>query len=273
MPQTTRTRSARSTRTTRRRRRATTTMMRSNVGRAAFNIIKRHAPSLLKFAYSYYCKQPFPDRYDCWLTYDNVGSFATGTATGAFGFALNDIVYPLNKPGALNLKLPFPFAAVTAANPAGLKNILYNNVTSTGLYNQFVVLGTQVSMIVTPGNAPDSLAVSMAPVVGSTLNYVDVVRCGQGPNSVQKVIQFAQGDRTMSQFYSGPSLRGQSYTEYIGDSNNWGSFSTPPPIGTFSNVQWETQAQNTTNNAVNFTVQIKFHCLFFGRVDTGLLDS
>lgn len=249
--------------------------MRKAFGTGAFDLLKAHGPTFLKFARSYICKQPMPDRYDCWLFLDNYGHYASGAAVGSAAFSLNNLNTPLNVTGALGVALPNPVTAVGSAMYAGLKNLLYNAATGTGIWNFARVWSVRVELWFCPQSTGDTINVSMAPVTGNVAAYLTVVTCGQGPNSCNSSMTngVAASMNTIRNYYSMPALCGISQKEYAADdthSFNLGAAAPNPTV--YLNVQWGTADAQNLASTLPWKLRLAAHVEFYSRVDSALLD-
>ena len=141
--------------------------------------------TFINFKISRFTKMPFPDRYLCWLNIENQGSNGgAGSNTFTFGVALNDPVVPFSKSGPIAVSLVNPVQSIATWDPAGLRNILFNSTTGTGIYTQFRVWTTIVRVTFTPGNAADSVNGAIVPLAQSSNAYTTFESICQAPNSV-----------------------------------------------------------------------------------------
>lgn len=250
--------------------------VRRAFGTGAFDLIKAHGPTFLKFAKSYICKQPLPDRYDTWLFLDNYGHYPSGGSVGSAAFSLNNLDTPLNLTGGLALALPNPVTSVATAQFAGLRNLLVNATTGTGIWNFCRVWSIRVDLWFEPSSlGTDTVNVAMAPVTGNTAAYLTVVTCGQGPNSTVKSCTQSVADKmnTLSNLYSMPQLCGISQKEYAADdthSFNLGAAAPNPTV--YLNIQWGTADALALAAALPWKLRLAAHVEFYGRVDSALLD-
>jgi hypothetical protein len=245
----------------------------TGIGVKSFNTIKRHAPTILKFANAFWCKQPFPDRYDTWLSYANNGYTALGASSVSFGQGLSTPVFPSTQNNGLG-GIPNPFVSIATADCAGLKNILVNSSTSSGLYTTGIVLGVKIELVIMPQGSGDTLVAAMAPVTGGS-TYGNIIPITQGPNSISKVCEFSvpSGSNTLSNYFSLPGLAGMSTKEYIANPSNYFTYAAVPTNAWVAQVFWKTSDTAITSYPVTYQLRAMYHCLFFNRADTALIDN
>jgi hypothetical protein len=245
----------------------------TGIGVKSFNTIKRHAPTILKFANAYWCHQPFPDRYDTWLSYSNNGYTAAGANNISFGQGLSTPVFPSTQNNGLG-GIPNPFVAIAIADCAGLKNILVNSSTGTGLYTKGIVLGVKIELVIMPQGPGDTLFAVMAPVTGGS-SYGTSITASQGPNSISKVCEFSvpASSNTLAQYFSLPGLAGMSTKEYLANPSNYFTYAVAPTNNWVAQFFWNTSDTANTGQPVTYQLRTMYHCLFFNRADTALLDN
>lgn len=236
------------------------------------------AVSKIDFKLSKFSKQIVPDRFFTWLTIENQGFTAGGAGSnvGTFGFALNDIVLPLNKPGPTAVTIPGPVQAVNAWNEQGLKNFLFNTATNTGLYNNFRIWTSIANVTFSLANAADAAVNAvLLPLSQAATAYPNPEAMEAAPNSVVKTC--AQGSAgascTLTCVASAPALYGVPKNLFPSFASALGSFSATPGLPMFWQVGWRTAANAVLNNALGIKVLIQYKVEFCNRVDAGLLQT
>lgn len=234
--------------------------------------------SKIDFKLSKFTKQIVPDRLFTWLTIENQGFTpgGAGSNVGTFGFALNDIVFPLNKPGPTATLIPNPTQAVNAWNEQGLKNLLFNTATNTGLYNNFRVWTAIANVTFSLANAADSAVNAvLLPLSQAAVAYATPEAMSAAPNSVTKVC--AQGSAgascTVTCVAGHPALAGVPKNLFPSYAPALGAFSATPGLPMFFQVGWRTAANIVLNNALGIRIQIQYKVEFCNRVDSGLLQN
>lgn len=234
-----------------------------------------HKTTKMSFPFSFFCRQPLPDQFFTWLCCDMIGYADDTSVSGNFAFGLNILSFPFNQPGGLGVTLPHPFSAVNAANPAGLKNVLYNSSTSTGIWNFYRVWATQVELVSTPFSQADRVYITMAPVYENVNAYGSVITSGQAPNSMEKMVEagVSAKENTLAALYKIPNIVGQDSRSFLASGAYVGSFSAAPSAPVYMNVNYATADKGTLSGNLTFSVRLRFHVEFFQRVDTALLDN
>jgi len=230
----------------------------------------------LTFKASRFTLQPLPDKFLTWLAVENL-FFFTGTgavATDTYGFSLSSIVNPFNKATPVAKTFPGPAAAIATQNPTGLTNLLFNSLTSTGIYLKYRVWSVKVSIetsLVVNAAATDSIVVAMAPVANNVGAYTTVTGIGSGPNSKSKTIMSHTGTHIMDSTYSLPKLNGVS-PEQFATNSNVGTFATDPGILSTLQFGWVSSdgIAPAATYIYNWRVKLMFHVEFFSRADSEL---
>lgn len=234
--------------------------------------------SKVDFKLSKFTKQIVPDRLFTWLTIENQGATGSGAATnvGTFGFSINDIVFPLNKNGPVGSNLPNPVQAVNAWNEQGLKNLLFNTSTNTGLYNNFRVWTSIANVTFTLANAADgALNVVIVPLSQAASFYNLPEAMEAAPNSVVKTCSQGSsgGSCTLTCLASQPALAGVPKNLFPSYAPALGAFSAGPGLPMFWQVAWRTHANAVLTNSVGIKLLVQYKVEFCNRVDAALLQT
>lgn len=230
---------------------------------------KMHTFTKVSFPASYYCQQPLPDRYDCWLTLANTGAFSSGAISAHWDFLANGLVKTFNK--RLSVTLPNPVLAVGTYSYNALTNLLYNSVTSTGIWENYRVWALEVIMYIQPQTNGDNSMVCAHAVQNGTV-ATSLYEAQQSPSaSTQDCMSGVRN--VLKLMFSIPQVIGLSAIQYASENSVVGSFASDPANAVYVNV-----VQATLDNAVltanlPFNIQLKAHVEFFGRVDVGLLNQ
>lgn len=231
----------------------------------------------MNFKGSRFSKMSMPDRFLTWMSIELQGGISTGAGsnTGTFGFALNDIVFPFNKPGPVGVTLPNPVQAVNAWNPQMLKNFLFNATTNTGIYNQYRVWASEVNVSMTPGNAADTVNICMCPLAQAATAYTGPEAISSGPNSVVKISTFGGSGAscTMTALWSMPALAGCPKNLYPAFASALGTASTTPGLPYFVQVGYRTDDAAMLTAVVGVRIVVRYHVEFLNRADSQLLNS
>jgi len=234
--------------------------------------------STVDFKLSKFSKQIVPDRFFTWITIENQGATGSGAGTnvGTFGFSINDIVFPLNKNGSVGANLPNPFQAVNSWNEQGLKNLLYNTATNTGLYNNFRVWTSIANVTFTLANAADgALNAVLLPLSQAAVAYGTPEAMEAAPNSIVKTC--AQGSSggscTLTCVASQPALAGVPKTLFPSFASALGAFSAGPGLPMYWQVGWRTHANAVLTNSVGIKVLVQYKVEFCNRVDAALIQT
>jgi len=230
-------------------------------------------PNEVVYRPSFKTGQIVPDRYFVWLDLFNVGQFPAGGGAN-YGFALNNINFPLNNTGANGL-LPSLEIAAGTCDPAGLKNLLFNSTTSAGLWTNYRVWKVAVEFCATPQANVDTLLVAMAPVLGSGSNYGTNATMVQGPNSCYHTCSTGQGNHnTLKKMWSLPQLLGVPDRDYGALSlSTYGTYGVPPVRPVFLQIDWAAETDVNTTLVVPYTIKVRYFVEFFQRCDTALIDT
>jgi len=235
------------------------------------------AVSKIDFKLSKFSKQIVPDRFFTWLTIENQGSVAAGAGSnvGVFGFSLNDLVFPLNKNGPVGANLPNPVQAVAAWNEQGLKNLLYNTATNTGLYNNFRVWTLIANITLTSGNASDSMNLVVVPLSQAAVAYGGPEAMAAAPNSVVKSCTFGGSGAscTATLVASHPALAGIPKNLFPSYAPALGAFSAGPGLPMFVQVAWRTDDNAALQSTMGIKVLLQYKVEFCNRVDAGLIQT
>lgn len=229
--------------------------------------------STLNFKLSRFVKCPVPDRYLTWLTIENQGVQGTGAGsnTGTWAFALNDIVTPFSKTGAVPTSLPGIILGGTS--PAFTKNILFNVTTGTGIYNQYRVWSTAVAITYTPGNAADSVNTVMVPLTNAAAAFVSPEAMAMASNSIAGTSTFGSSGAgsTIMAMWSMPALFGVPKLVFPAFASAIVTAATTPGLPLFCQVAYRTDNNLILTAGLGIRVQIQYHVEFFSRVDTAAL--
>jgi len=196
---------------------------------------------------------------------------AAGTSSATFAVALNDIVTPFSKTGAVGVSLPNIVAA--GINPQFLKNILFNGTTNTGIYNQFRVWSCAASVTYTTGNAADSCNTAMVPLTTAASGYTTFEAVNSGPNSVSGASTFGSNaiGSTIMGLWSLPALQGVPKSLYPAFASSIGTFAATPGLPMFLQISYRTDNNNDLTATLGIRVQLQYHVEFFARVDGAAL--
>lgn len=207
------------------------------------------------------------------MTIENQGRAATGagSATASFAFALNDIVAPFGKTGAVGVSLPNIVAA--GNSPQFLKNILFNATTNTGIYNQYRVWSTAVAVTYTPGNAADSVNTVMVPLTTAASGYTNPEGMASGSNSVTGASTFGSNaiGSTIMGHWSLPALQGVPKLLWPAFASAIATSAASPGLPMFVQVAYRTDNNADLTATLGIRVQIQYHVEFFARVDGAAL--
>jgi len=235
------------------------------------------AVSKIDFKLSKFSKQIVPDRFFTWLTVENQGSITSGAGSNTFSwaFSLNDLVFPLNKNGPVGFNLPNPVQAVNAWNEQGLKNLLYNTATNTGLYNNFRVWTTIANVTYTSGNAADSMNLVIVPLSQAAIGYLNPEAMAAAPNSVVKSCTFGGSGAscTATLVASHPALAGVPKNLFPSYAPALGAFTAGPGLPMYVQVAHRTDDNANLQATAGVKVIIQYKVEFCNRVDAGLIQS
>jgi hypothetical protein len=144
----------------------------------------------LSFKGSLRSLQPMPDTFKTWVTATNSGYWptGTGTSTNSFQLAIDAICKPFNNTGGTGKLLPNPLVATASESGSGVKNLLYNTDTNTGIYVNYRVWRVILEVQAVPQTQGDSALFAMAPIVNTASQYTSINGITQGVNSVSKMI-------------------------------------------------------------------------------------
>lgn len=234
-----------------------------------------HGISTQFFRQGVICRQPFADSYECPIYIEAQGTFATGAGTnvGSFAFALNSPVLPFNNSGALGV-LPNAVLANGSNNPNGLKNLLQNATTGTGLYVTGIVLATQVEVNFQPQTAGDNVKVAFGPVSGASNSYGSAEACAQGPQCYMSLCTSVMRN-SIKRAWSPASLLGIPDSLYgVTQFGTMNFTNTVNPVPTwFLQVYYRTLDNAVLVNVLPVVVRVRYMVRWFERTDTQLLDS
>jgi len=234
----------------------------------------------LTFKASRFTLQPLPDKFLTWLTLENNFDFpGTGLVnTDSYGFSLSSLVTPFNKATPVAKTFPNGQSNITTQMPTALTNLLYNSLTSTGIYLKYRVWSVKVTIetsIYLGGATPltDSIVVSMAPIANNVGAYTTVMGIGSGPNSKNMTVVSTTGKQMMSSTYSLPKLNGISPELYAAGSGFYtGTFAVDPSQLTTLQFGWASsnQINAPATTYYNFRVKLQYHTEFYDRADSEL---
>lgn len=221
------------------------------------------------------CKQPVADSYitDIFATAQGSFSIGAGSKTSGFAFSLNYPVFPFNQVGALGVGLPNPIIANNTNDPAGLKNLLFNSGTATGLWLNGITLATAVELTVQPQNIGDNVKVVMVPVANSTANYGNPENAGAGPNSVERTFTSVYPSK-MYRSWSPAAIAGipdRLWESQMGTYNF--TFASAPVPQQFVQVWYRTMNNVDLVSILPVMIRVRYTVRFFNRADAALLDT
>jgi len=235
----------------------------------------------LSFRGSLATSQPVPDRYLTWLTFENAGFIGGAVSAASYSFGINNVVAPFGTANTGTVTIPNPFVAVATGNPLGLKNLLFNASTSTGLYERVRVWTSRIdiefgyiSSFSTGTSTGAMVHVGAAPIVGTTTSYAAVTGLSNGPKS--KAISIISGTKPsmISMIYSIPALLGINKAHFNGPLvGSDQSFTTQPSQYVALQFGFATaNGANLGSDSFAFRIRMQMHCEFYNRVDTALLQ-
>jgi len=228
----------------------------------------------LNFKASLGTRMPLPDRYLTWISLENQGSYPVGaSASQSFFFALNDIVFPLNKPGP-GTALPNPVLAIGTQVPVGVRNLLVSAVVpGVGIYTQFRVWSTQLELTFSPQGAGDNINIAVAPLAQAGLAVSNFQQLCSAPNAVIKQCMFGSSSEsnTIRAMWSMPALAGVPKKLYPAFASAIGNGTVPPGLPYFVQVGYQTNTNAVTVAIVPVKVVIRYHVEFMNRADAALL--
>jgi len=102
--------------------------------------------------------------------------------------AIDAIVTPFNNTGGTGKLLPNPLVATASESGSGVRNLLYNTSTNTGIYVNYRVWRSVLEVQAVPQTQGDSALFAMAPIVNTASQYTSINGITQGVNSVSKMI-------------------------------------------------------------------------------------
>lgn len=221
-------------------------------------------------------RQLMPDSYSTWITTTNAGYWPSvaGAATNSFQFAIDQIVDPLSLTGGTGKVLPNPISALATTSGAGVKNLLYNTTTSTGLYLNFRVWRVKVEIQVIPQAAPDATMIAMAPIREATNSYTTLNQIAQAPNSssITVVSGTSAHQDSIKGNYSLPDLVGVSRTGFEAPVGlSFYVYNSAPR--NFIQVGYNTVTNAIPTQPLQIMITMQQYVEFLGRADSVLLNS
>lgn len=218
-----------------------------------------------------------PSRLFQWMTVNEMGYLSSGAMTnrGDFNFDLNYPVTAFNSTGGTGFLLPNSIFG-TSGNPAGLKNMLLNPSTNTGLYEYGRVWRVKGQVTFVPQTNTDNLMVSVNPVTSAAAVYGNVVTARQAPYARTKVIEANTSAKANTIFfdYSLPTIVGVKKSEYGAQSaNTYFTYATGPNQPLYAQVTWQQLWNSNLSNAVAIEIKLRYFIEWFQRTDTSLLDT
>lgn len=227
----------------------------------------------LVFKQSFLTRQPIPDRYFCWLNCFMTGAtnVGVGSNTGTWQIKLNALTFPFNT----GSPMPNPIQAVNVTNPAGLKNLLFNSTTSTGLWGFYRVHRVRVSHTFQPQTAGDNCTCGIAPLI-NTGGYGGLITLSQGPNAktIVTTIGGTGANDTLYQNIDVAAALGIKKELYAANVfTTAGSFAAPPTQVLNLQAIYNTIDNSVLTAPLQYAVRLQFLVEFFERIDTALIDS
>lgn len=233
--------------------------------------------SKLSFKSARFTRQPLPDRFFTWLQLENQGAqpAGVGSNTGTYGFAINDIVTPLNKPGPAGFALQNPVVALNLLNPQGLKNLLFNGSTNTGIYTQFRVWTCIAKFTFIPGSFADGANIAMAPLASAASAYTSLETLSSAPNAVTGTASNggSGASQSIEATWSMPALYGIPKTVFPAFASAIGTAGTPPGLPLYAQIAYRDDANQNLVNIAGTKLQVMYHVEFCNRADATLLNS
>jgi len=243
----------------------------TNTGVQKGTVTKR--PSVLHFPSSFFTKQPLPDKFYTYLHADITGYFPSGAAAnGQAAFIMNHLFFPFNVNGDSAAFLN-PSVTISSFNPTGLSNLIYNPVTSTGIWSQGRVWSLKVDLTLFPQINGDNCEFGVAPIAGTADAYTSMPVLASGPNSVVKVTGSGTSGaaNTISGTWSIPALAGISNQIFNADPDYAFMASAAPAAKWFLQFRYATLDQAVLSNNMPYKIHCTWHVEFFSRTDTQLL--
>lgn len=209
-----------------------------------------------------------PDSYKCWVTLTNTGYWPTAVQTNSFQFVVDQIVDPFNATGGTGKTIPNPLVSASGVSPSGVRNLLYNTVTSTGIYKNYRVWRVKLRFEVAPQLNGDASTIAMAPVIGAAGAYAGINQICQAPNSVSKMAVVGTPN-VLTANWSIPELLGIKESDYATTS----TASTYATSGTILPQVGYNAVDGNLANALPFFIKIQQFVEFFSRSDYNLLQT
>jgi len=221
--------------------------------------------------------QIIPDRFFCTMECSELGHYAASAAAGqSWNFPLSCIAHPFNQVNS-GAAIPNPLVAVATLSPAGLVNLLFNSITSTGLWNFYRVWRCRYELNVQPTNGADDTIAVVSPVQGtSSPTFTNILVAQDSPGS-RKVI-CSQANPTRKNTVMGtvdlPGFLGISNAAYSAmTTNTYGSYTNLPVEAAFANVTTNTMSDATYTALCPIHATLRWDVEFFNRADAALLDD
>jgi len=233
-----------------------------------------HVPKSLKL------HQPMPDQYWCWLRHQSQGLIPIFGGAGAiysWGYQGNNPWLPLNTHGGATNSMPSPVVSVNTQQPSGLKNLLYNATTATGLYQTGRVWKVRGKITYYPQALSDQVLCCMAPVIGSSAAYTLSSNMMDGPHGVGWIASAYNTSKLNSHSfqYDIKEILALTHEEMSGNNLNTFTYSTAPTSANQVNILniVQTLDQVITNNTIPVVLELEYYVEFFNRCDTQILDA
>lgn len=220
---------------------------------------------------------PFAPKYFTTLQCTLNGYIPAGTVgtVQTYAITLSQLSLPFSYNGGSSgyVAWPSPFTSLTAQDPVGLRNVLFNSATNSGLYNGYRVHAVQVDVTFQPEDFQDTMAVCITSHTGPTA-YTTFNTATDSPLSKRMfATQFGARNNKLSYFIKSRQLRGQSKQQFMDDPNNTGSFLNAPSNVSYIGV-YAIQANGAaTNGDVPYYVDVKYFVEFLSPVTQQLIQT
>lgn len=185
---------------------------------------------------------------------------------------MNNPVFPFNTTSPL----ANPHQPVATWNCTGLKNVLFNASTTTGIWRYGMVIGTKLMLDVYPESSNDNtmVAVSACQDVASLGGpYPSAEAIAQSPSSAVMIAD-ANSKNHLVKYWSSAQLAGLNNELWATQFNNY-SFTAAlgPVVIQLLQVSFDKLDNGTFTSNVGIRAQLQFRVRLFGRVDSALLEA
>jgi len=167
---------------------------------------------------------------------------------------------------------PNPFSSLTGTSVVGIKNLLFNTTTNSGLYQSYRVHGVKTKILFMPQALSDTSNCAVTCHTGAT-PFTTYNTAVDAPYAKTKIMNANQTkDNVITYYMKNRTVRGQTKQQFNDDPNNTGTYTNNPTNVIVMDVYLI--AQDGVNLIANmgYQVEVEYFIELFAPVSQNLIQ-